>query len=131
MTFSVFGSGPRDLAIDLGTANTLVYVPGEGIVVDEPSVVAIEFIDGEQHILAVGNDAKALEGKTTNNIQTYRPLTGGVISELTVAEEMMKHFIEKAGGAHAGSFRAQEIVVCVPSKSTSVERRAIRAAALN
>lgn len=131
MELSFFGSGTRDLAIDLGTANTLVYVPGEGIVVDEPSVVAIELIDGESRVLAVGHDAKLLVGKTTENIQTYRPLTGGVISDLIIAEEMMKHFIQKAGGIHSRLFHAAEIVICVPSKSTSVERRAIRAAALN
>jgi len=131
MTFHMLGRGGRDLAIDLGTANTLVYVPGEGIVVDEPSVVAIETVDGIQRVLAVGSDAKALEGKTTDDVRTYRPLADGVISELRIAEEMMKHFIERAGGAHFGLFHAPEMVVCVPSRSTPVERRAIKAAALN
>jgi rod shape-determining protein MreB len=130
MELSFFGSSTRDLAIDLGTANTLVYVPGQGIVVDEPSVVAIEFV-GDQRILAVGSDAKVMLGRNGNNIQTYRPLTDGVISDLEIAEEMMKHFIEKAGGTHSSLFRAAGIVVCVPSSSTSVERRAIRAAAHN
>jgi rod shape-determining protein MreB len=131
MELSFFGSTTRDLAIDLGTANTLVYVPGEGVVVDEPSVVALEAIDGSQHILAVGSDAKLLLGKTTDNIQTYRPLTDGVISDLRIAEAMMKYFIDKARGPHSRMARAPEIVACVPSSSTSVERRAIRAAALN
>src|SRR5262245_8996245 len=98
MDFGLFGSlGPRDIAMDLGTTNTLVYVPGEGIVVDEPSVVAIETVNGAQHVRAVGSDAKLFVGKTPDNIRTYRPLTDGVISDLEVAEEMIKHFIEKAG----------------------------------
>jgi rod shape-determining protein MreB and related proteins len=131
MNLSLFGSATRDVAIDLGTANTLVYVPGEGIVVDEPSVVAVEAVDGYERIIAVGTDAKPFVGRTPDHIQTYRPLAGGVISDLRIAEAMMKHFIDKAGGAHSGFFRGPEIVVCVPSSATSVERRAIRAAALN
>ena len=130
MELSFFGSATRDLAIDLGTANTLVYVPGEGIVVDEPSVVAIESI-GDQRILAVGSDAKVLLGRAADNIRTYRPLCDGVISDLEIAEEMIKHFIEKAAGTHSRMSRGPDIVVCVPSSSTSVERRAIRAAAHN
>jgi rod shape-determining protein MreB len=132
MDFHLFGSlGTRDMAMDLGTANTLVYVPGEGIVVDEPSVVAIELVNGVQRVRAVGSDAKVLMGKTPDNIQTYRPLTDGVISDLVVAEEMIKYFIEKAGGGHSRLSRGPEIVICVPSGSTPVERRAIRAAAFN
>ena len=130
MTF-FFGPAPPDLAIDLGTANTLVYVPEKGIVVDEPSVLAIEAFDGVQRILAVGSEAKILEGKTADAIQTYRPLADGVISDLNVAEEMMKQFIQKAGGGRSGLFHGPQIVACVPCKSSSVERRAIRAAALN
>ena len=125
-------SASRDIAMDLGTANTLVYVAGKGIVVDEPSVVAIETADGVQCVRAVGSEAKTLIGKTTGNIQTYRPLTDGVIGDLEIAEEMIKHFIYKAGGgAHSMMSRGPEIVVCVPSSATAVERRAIRAAALN
>ncbi|MCH8615533.1 rod shape-determining protein [Sphingomonas sp. SM33] len=132
MDFHFFGSlGTRDMAMDLGTANTLVYVPGEGIVVDEPSVVAIELVNGVQRVRAVGSDAKVLMGKTPDNIETYRPLTDGVITDLVVAEEMIKYFIEKAGGAHSRLSRGPEIVICVPSGSTPVERRAIRAAAFN
>jgi rod shape-determining protein MreB len=131
MNLSLFGSASRDLAIDLGTANTLVYVPGEGVVVDEPSVVAVEAVDGYERIVAVGSDAKPFLGKTPDHIQTYRPLTGGVISDLRIAEAMIKHFIDKAGGTHSGFTRGPEIVVCVPSSATSVERRAIRAAAHN
>ena len=131
MTFSFFASGSRDLAIDLGTANTLIYAPGQGIILDEPSIVAVETFDGEQRVIAVGTDAQVMEGKTASSIQTYRPLTGGVINELVVAEEMMKHFIYKATSAQDGSFHAGEVVVCVPSKATSVERRAIQAAGIN
>jgi len=131
MDFGHFGSRSRDIAMDLGTANTLVYVPGEGIVVDEPSVVAIETTNGIARVRAVGTDAKILLGKTPDNIQTYRPLTDGVISDLEIAEEMIKHFIFKAGGARSMMSRGPEIVVCVPSSATTVERRAIRAAALN
>ena len=134
MGFSFFGSAQptRNIAMDLGTANTLVYVPGEGIVVDEPSVVAIETADGVQHVRAVGSEAKILIGKTPDNIQTFRPLTDGVIGDLEIAEEMIKHFIHKAGGGvHSMMSHGPEIVVCVPSSATTVERRAIRAAALN
>jgi rod shape-determining protein MreB len=134
MGLGLFGSssGSRNIAMDLGTANTLVYVPGEGIVVDEPSVVAIETADGVRRVKAVGSEAKMLIGKTPDNIQTYRPLTDGVIGDLEIAEEMIKHFIHKAGGgSHSMLSRGPEIVICVPSGATSVERRAIRAAALN
>jgi len=132
MDFSRFGSlGTRDIAIDLGTANTLVYVRGEGIVIDEPSVVAIETANGVQRVCAVGSNAKILIGKTPDYIHTYRPLTDGVITDLEVAEEMIKYFIEKAGGGHSRLQRGPEIVICVPSGSTQVERRAIRAAAFN
>jgi rod shape-determining protein MreB len=132
MDFGRFGSRSRDIAMDLGTANTLVYVSGEGIVVDEPSVVAIETANGSQRVRAVGSDAKILVGKTPDNIQTYRPLTGGVINDLEIAEEMIKHFIYKAGGgSHSLMSRGPEIVICIPTSATTVERRAIRAAALN
>jgi len=132
MDLGLFGAlGARDIAMDLGTANTLVYVPGEGIVVDEPSVVAVETVNGVQKVRAVGADAKILTGKTPDNIQTYRPLTDGVIGNLEIAEEMIKHFIEKAGGTRSAMSRGPEIVICVPSGATQVERRAIRAAAFN
>jgi rod shape-determining protein MreB len=132
MDFGHFRSHPRDLAMDLGTANTLVYVSGEGIVVDEPSVVAIETANGSRRLRAVGADAKGLVGRTADNIQTFRPLTDGVINDLEIAEEMIKHFIYKAGGGSRSRMsRGPEIVICVPSGATSVERRAIRAAALN
>ena len=131
MNLNLFGSGTRDLAVDLGTANTLVYVPGQGIVVDEPSVVAFQAVDGEARILAVGRDAKRILGKTPDYIQTCRSLADGVITDLQIAEEMMKRFIDKANGHHSSFSRGPKIVVCVPSNATSVQRRAIRAAALN
>ena len=132
MDFSRFGSlGTRNMAMDLGTANTLVYIPGEGIVINEPSVVAIETANGVRRVCAVGSDAKRLTGRTADNIKTCRPLTDGVIGDLDVAEEMIKHFIDKAGGSHSMMSRGPEIVICVPSGSTQVERRAIRAAAFN
>ena len=132
MDFGHFGSRARAIAMDLGTANTLVYVSGEGIVVDEPSVVAIETANGVRRVKAIGTDAKIIVGKTPDNIQTFRPLTDGVINDLEIAEEMIKHFIYKAGGgSHSLLSRGPEIVICVPTSATTVERRAIRAAALN
>jgi rod shape-determining protein MreB len=99
MDFTRFGSlGTRDIAMDLGTANTLVYVPGQGIVVDEPSVVAVDTSNGVERVRAVGAEAKMLMGRTPDNIRTYRPLTDGVIGDLEMAEEMIKHFIQKASG---------------------------------
>ena len=130
MDFGRFGSSSvRDIAIDLGTANTLVYVPGQGIIIDEPSVVAIEYFNGSQQVKAVGSDAKILIGKTPENIRTYRPLTDGVISDLDMAELMIKHFIQKANGQSSIFSRGPDIVICVPSGATEVVRRAIRAAA--
>jgi len=132
MDFSHFWSqGSRQVAIDLGTANTLVFVPGEGIVIDEPSVVALEVRNGVQRVRAVGHEAKVLMGKTPDNIRTYRPLNDGVINDLEIAEEMIKHFVERATGARSRLVRGPEIVIGVPSASTQVERRAIQAAAFN
>src|SRR5882757_6486223 len=116
----------HDMAIDLGTANTLVYVRGRGIVLNEPSVVAIETIDGVKRVKAVGDDAKLMMGKTPDHIETVRPLRDGVIADIDVAEQMIKHFIQKAHGGPSSLPRWPEIVICVPSGSTSVERRAIR-----
>jgi rod shape-determining protein MreB and related proteins len=123
--------GSQQIAIDLGTANTLVFLPGQGIVIDEPSVVALEAVNGVQRIRAVGSDAKILMGKTPDNIRTYRPLNDGVINDLDVAEAMIKHFIEKATGGRSLMSRGPEIVIGVPSAATQVERRAIRTAAFN
>ncbi|WP_373487776.1 rod shape-determining protein [Blastomonas sp.] len=120
-----------DMAIDLGTANTVVYVRDRGVVLNEPSVVAIETIKGEKRVRAVGNDAKMMMGKTPDTIQAIRPLRDGVIADIDVAEQMIKHFIHKVHGGKARPWRFPEIVICVPSGSTSVERRAIRDAASN
>lgn len=119
-----------DMAIDLGTANTLVYMRGRGIVLNEPSVVAIETINGVKKVKAVGDDAKMMMGKTPGNIEAVRPLRDGVIADIEVAEAMIKHFIQKVAGERRIP-RFPEIVICVPSGSTSVERRAIRDAASN
>ncbi len=122
---------PRGIAIDLGTANTLVYVRGRGVVIEEPSVVATEVENGVSRVLAVGADAKLMMGKTPVNVRTIRPLRSGVIADFEVAEQMIKHFISKAQGSGWRLPSQLEVVVCVPSSSTSVERRAIRDAALN
>lgn len=121
----------RDVAIDLGTANTVVYLQGEGIVINEPSVVAIEVNNGIRRVKAVGNDAKLMMGKTPDSITTIRPLRSGVIADLQVAEEMIKHFVAKALGHRNRFSRRPKIVICVPSGSTTVERRAIRDAVTN
>jgi rod shape-determining protein MreB and related proteins len=121
----------HDMAIDLGTANTLVYVRGRGIVLNEPSVVAIETINGVKKVKAVGDDAKLMMGKTPDQIEAIRPLRDGVIADIDVAEQMIKHFIHKVHGGKMRAWRFPEIVICVPSGSTSVERRAIRDAASN
>ncbi|HEX8058251.1 rod shape-determining protein [Novosphingobium sp. G106] len=126
-----FKFGSQNMAIDLGTANTLVYVQDRGIVLDEPSVVAIETINGIKKVKAVGDDAKMMMGKTPDNIEAIRPLRDGVIADIEVAEEMIKYFIRKVHGGKKSLFRYPEIVICVPSGSTSVERRAIRDAASN
>ena len=123
----LFGFLSADMAIDLGTANTLVYVKGRGIVLNEPSVVATIEIKGKKQILAVGNEAKQMLGRTPGNIQAIRPLREGVIADFEVAEEMIKHFIRKVHNRR--SFASPMIVVCVPSGSTAVERRAIQESA--
>jgi rod shape-determining protein MreB len=127
---SVFQFASADLAIDLGTANTVVYLRDHGIVVAEPSVVAIETIDGIPRVRAVGDDAKLMLGKTPDNVRTIRPLRNGVVADIEVAEQMVKHFIKKAQAGRRRP-RAPEMVVSVPSDSTAVERRAIRDAVTN
>ena len=118
-----------DMAIDLGTANTLVYVKGRGIVLNEPSVVAIVSKGGKKQVLAVGNDAKQMLGRTPGNIEAIRPMRDGVIADFEVAEEMIKHFIRKVHNRR--SFATPMVIVCVPSGSTAVERRAIQESALS
>ncbi|RST31466.1 rod shape-determining protein [Sphingomonas ginkgonis] len=131
MSFHFPGLGSRAVAIDLGTANTLVYTRGRGIVINEPSVVAMETKDGVRTVRAVGDDAKLMMGKTPENVQTVRPLRAGVIADLEVAEVMIKHFIRKAQASRTRFSRGTEVVICVPSGSTKVERRAIRDAVSN
>lgn len=116
-----------DMAIDLGTANTLVYVKGKGIVLNEPSVVAIEEIRGRKQVKAVGNEAKLMLGRTPGNIAAIRPLSDGVIADFEIAEEMIKYFIRKVHNRR--SFVSPLIIICVPSGSTAVERRAIQESA--
>src|SRR6202030_3756221 len=121
------GMFSADMAIDLGTANTLVYVKGRGIVLNEPSVVAIAQVKGKRQVLSVGEEAKMMLGRTPGNIQAIRPLRDGVIADFEVAEEMIKHFIRKVHNRR--SFASPQIIVCVPSGSTAVERRAIQESA--
>ena len=123
--FNIFA---KDMAIDLGTANTLVYVKGEGVVLNEPSVVAKIEENGNTKVLAVGNEAKQMLGRTPGKIEAIRPMKDGVIADFEVAEQMIKHFIQKA---HRGRriISTPQIVICVPSGATNVERRAIRESA--
>jgi rod shape-determining protein MreB len=128
---SPFSFASRGIAIDLGTANTVIYVSGVGIVANEPSVVTIETINGQRRVHAVGEDAKLMLGRTPAYLRTIRPLRAGVIADLEVAEEMIKHFIRKAHGGPSRFTRGPEVVICIPSGATSVERRAIRDAVTN
>lgn len=120
----------RDLAIDLGTANTLIFVRDEGIVLNEPSVVAIRTVGSQKSVAAVGLDAKRMLGRTPGNITAIRPLKDGVIADFLVTEKMLKYFISQV---HENSFirPSPRVLVCVPCKSTEVERRAIRESALS
>src|SRR5215212_1555916 len=128
---SIFNFSPRGIAIDLGTANTVVYARGSGIIASEPSVVAMETVNGTRRVRAVGDDAKLMMGKTPANIRTIRPLRAGVIADLEVAEEMIKHFIRKVHGGKGRLSRGPEVIICIPSGATNVERRAIRDAVSN
>ncbi len=119
----------HDMAIDLGTANTLVHVKGAGIVVDEPSVVAYQVRDGRRKVLAIGNDAKLMQGRTPRSIEVVRPLRDGVIADFEVAEEMIKRFIHKVHNRRA--WAKPRILVCVPQGATPVEKRAIRQSVLS
>ena len=123
---SMTGFGGRDMAVDLGTANTLVYVRGRGIVLSEPSVVAIDSRTGEVH--AVGVEAKRMLGRTPGTIQAIRPLKDGVIADFDVTEQMLRHFIQKV---HQHRFAHPRVVVCVPSGVTGVEKRAVEEATLS
>jgi rod shape-determining protein MreB len=118
--------GGRDMAVDLGTANTLVYVRGRGIVLSEPSVVAIDSVSGQVH--AVGVEAKRMLGRTPGTITAIRPLKDGVIADFDVTEQMLRHFITSV---HSNRFAHPRVVVCVPSGVTGVEKRAVEEACLS
>ena len=124
------GAFSNDLSIDLGTANTLIYVRDKGIILNEPSVVAIRTHDGQKTIEAVGMEAKRMLGRTPGNITAIRPLKDGVIADFVVTEKMLQHFIAKV---HESRFirPSPRVLVCVPCMSTQVERRAIRESALS
>ena len=124
----ITGIWSQDMAIDLGTANTLVVLKAKGVVLNEPSVVAVADNKGKKTVLAVGDEAKTMLGRTPGNIQAIRPLRDGVIADFIVTEEMIKHFIKKV---HKGStFANPRILICVPTGSTPVERKAIQDSAL-
>ena len=118
----------NDLSIDLGTANTLIYVAGQGIVLNEPSVVAVRHNNGVREVAAVGTEAKRMLGRTPGNITTHRPMKDGVIADFTHTEEMLKQFIRKV---HTSRFLrpSPRVLICVPCGSTQVERRAIKESA--
>src|SRR6266496_2290496 len=118
-------SGGRDMAVDLGTANTLVFIRGRGIVLFEPSVVAFSEETGEVH--AVGSEARRMIGRTPANIRATRPLRHGVIADFEVTEQMLRHFIARAAGARSRA----HVIVCVPSGITPVERDAVEQATLD
>ena len=122
----ILGFLGQDMAVDLGTANTLVYVRGRGIVLSEPSVVAIDVRTGEVH--AVGIEAKRMLGRTPGTIQAIRPLKDGVIADFDVTEQMLRHFIQKV---HQNRWAHPRVVVCVPSGVTGVEKRAVEEACLS
>ena len=118
----------QDMAIDLGTANTLVVLKGQGVVLNEPSVVAVVDNKGKKSVLAVGDEAKTMLGRTPGNISAIRPLKNGVIADFIVTEEMIKHFIKKVH--KRSTFANPRILICVPTGSTPVERKAIQDSAL-
>jgi rod shape-determining protein MreB and related proteins len=129
MFSNFFGKFSKDIGIDLGTANTLVYVKGRGIVINEPSVVAINKKTGQ--ILAIGGEAKKMVGKTPSHIVATRPLVDGVISDFEVTEQMLRYFIDKV---HSGSFtlfQRPQVVIGIPSGVTEVEKRAVVDAAIS
>jgi rod shape-determining protein MreB and related proteins len=125
----LFGMISNDIAIDLGTANTLIYMKGRGIVLNEPSVVALRNVGGRKVVHAVGIEAKQMLGRTPGHMEAIRPMRDGVIADFEVAEEMIKHFIRKVHNRK--SFVNPKVIVCVPSGATAVERRAINDSCLN
>ncbi len=126
----LFGMFSSDLSIDLGTANTIVIVKGKGIVINEPSVVAVQVSSsGKKKILSVGRDAKEMVGKTPENIEAIRPLKEGVIADFEITEEMIKYFIKKSHSRN--NFIRPRIIICVPYGLTQVERKAVKTSAMN
>ncbi len=126
----LFGFFSNDMSIDLGTANTIVIVKGKGIVINEPSVVAVQKNpSGKKRLLAVGKEAKEMVGKTPENISAVRPLRDGVIADFDVTEEMIRYFIKKSH--NRSSFLRPRIIICVPYGLTQVERKAVKEAALS
>lgn len=121
---SIFNALGRDMAVDLGTANTLVYVRGEGIVLREPSVVAVNVQTGEP--VAVGIEAKKMIGRTPSHIKAVRPLRDGVINDFEVCERMLRYFIQRV---HSRRYARPRMVICVPGGVTGVEQRAVQEAA--
>jgi rod shape-determining protein MreB len=126
---TLFGKISKDVGIDLGTANTLVYVKGKGIVINEPSVVAVNKKNGQ--ILAIGKEAKKMVGKTPAHIVATRPLVDGVVSDFETTEQMLKYFIEKVHKDSFTLFPRPRVVIGIPSGVTEVERRAVIDAAVN
>src|SRR5258708_25309478 len=127
MLSRVIGLFSADMGIDLGTANTLVYVKGRGIVLNEPSVVALTTHSGKRQVLAVGEEAKMMLGRTPGNIHAIRPLRDGVIADFEVAEAMLRYFISKA--TQRGTLVKPRIIICVPFGITEVEKRAVKESA--
>lgn len=125
----MFGNFSKDIGIDLGTANTLVYVKGRGIVINEPSVVAINKKTGQ--VLAIGKEAKKMVGKTPGHIVATRPLVDGVVSDFEVTEQMLKYFIDKVHRGSFSFFSRPRIIVGIPSDVTEVEKRAVIDATIN
>lgn len=121
---SIFDAFSTDLAIDLGTANTLIYAKGRDIVLNEPSVVAYSVRNGRKVVHAVGEDARMMLGRTPGNIEAIRPMKDGVIADFEVAEAMIKHFIQKVNKKKP-RWLGTKVVICVPAGATAVEKRAI------
>ena len=129
MFSKLFGIFSKDLGIDLGTANTLVYIRGEGIVINEPSVVALN--KKTEQVVAIGSEARKMVGRTPGHIVAVRPLVDGVISDFEVTSEMLNYFIKKVHSRSAQLFARPRIVIGIPTGITEVERRAVRDAARN
>ncbi|MDP1833712.1 MAG: rod shape-determining protein [Candidatus Moranbacteria bacterium] len=129
LTGKIFGNLSKDIGIDLGTANTLIYVKGKGIVINEPSVVAVNKKTGQ--VLAIGKEAKKMVGKTPGHIVATRPLVDGVVSDFEVTEQMLKYFIDKVHRDSFTLFPRPRVVIGIPSDVTEVEKRAVIDAAMN